>query len=93
MKLIKGQTLEELLKTGAPVNHLAVMEAVAQAVGYAHAHDVVHRELKPGKSMRQQMLFRFTFHFMIHSTFVSRFISLSFHDSFQGGVHHEMKRN
>src|SRR5436305_14456924 len=51
MKLIKGQTLDELLKAGAPVDPLAVFEAISQAVGYAHAHDVIHRDLKPANIM------------------------------------------
>jgi len=51
MKLIKGQTLDELLMGNAPINHLAVIEAVAQTVGYAHAHDVIHRDLKPQNIM------------------------------------------
>ncbi|HEY1381070.1 MAG TPA: serine/threonine-protein kinase, partial [Gemmataceae bacterium] len=51
MKLIKGQTLDELLKTGARVDPLGTFEAVAQAVGYAHAHGVVHRDLKPANVM------------------------------------------
>jgi tetratricopeptide (TPR) repeat protein len=51
MKLIKGDTLADLLKSAAPVDRLAVFEAVAQAVGYAHAHGVVHRDLKPANIM------------------------------------------
>jgi tetratricopeptide (TPR) repeat protein len=51
MKLIKGCTLDRLLKAGSAVNHLAIMEAVAQAVGYAHAHGVIHRDLKPQNVM------------------------------------------
>ena len=51
MKLIKGQTLEELLQSKAALNTLAVIEAVAQALGYAHAHDVIHRDLKPANVM------------------------------------------
>lgn len=54
MKLIKGQTLDDLLAkgttSGAP-NWLAVFEAICQAVGYAHAHNVVHRDLKPHNVM------------------------------------------
>ncbi len=51
MKLIKGQTLDELLKSGVPVDGLAITEAVGQAVGYAHAHGVIHRDLKPANIM------------------------------------------
>jgi len=51
MKLIKGQTLDDLLKSGATVDALAVFEAIGQAVGYAHAHGVIHRDLKPANVM------------------------------------------
>ena len=51
MKLIKGDTLDERLKAGHAVDPLAVFEAVAQAVGYAHAHGVIHRDLKPANIM------------------------------------------
>jgi serine/threonine protein kinase len=51
MKLIKGDTLDELLKTNANINRLAIFEAIAQAVGYAHAHGVIHRDLKPANIM------------------------------------------
>jgi tetratricopeptide (TPR) repeat protein len=51
MKLIKGQTLDFLLKAKAPFDPLAVFEATAQAVGYAHAHGVIHRDLKPANIM------------------------------------------
>lgn len=51
MKLIKGRTLEELMRGGEPINHLAVFEAMAQAVGFAHAHNVIHRDLKPTNIM------------------------------------------
>src|SRR5262245_28669562 len=42
MKLIKGDTLAELLadRGRGPLNTLAIFESVCQAVGYAHAHDV-----------------------------------------------------
>jgi serine/threonine protein kinase len=43
MKLIKGRTLDELLFAKDPLNQLAVIEAL----GDAHAHDVIHRDLKP----------------------------------------------
>jgi eukaryotic-like serine/threonine-protein kinase len=56
MKLIKGSTLEDLLKERtSPAEDrgrfLAVFEQVCQAVGYAHAHNVIHRDLKPANVM------------------------------------------
>ncbi len=52
MKLIRGQTLDQLLRSPAmPQNKLAIFEAIAQAVGYAHAHQVIHRDLKPANVM------------------------------------------
>jgi tetratricopeptide (TPR) repeat protein len=56
MKLIKGSTLEALLKQRLDPaadrgRLLAIFEAVCQAVGYAHAHRVIHRDLKPANVM------------------------------------------
>jgi len=66
MKLIKGNTLDGLLAkrddSGANTeraatadaalpNGLAIFESICQAVGYAHAHDVIHRDLKPANVM------------------------------------------
>jgi WD40 repeat protein/serine/threonine protein kinase len=56
MKLIKGRTLEAVLKDRPDPSAergrlLAVFEAVCQAVGYAHAHRVIHRDLKPANVM------------------------------------------
>jgi tetratricopeptide (TPR) repeat protein len=56
MKLIKGSTLETILKHRSDSvaergRLLAVFEAVCQAVGYAHAHQVIHRDLKPANIM------------------------------------------
>jgi tetratricopeptide (TPR) repeat protein len=56
MKLIKGQTLDELLKARPDVSaergrFVAVFEAVCQAIAYAHAHQVIHRDLKPANVM------------------------------------------
>jgi tRNA A-37 threonylcarbamoyl transferase component Bud32/tetratricopeptide (TPR) repeat protein len=52
MKLIRGQTLQERLTEQAGVpNWLAIFEALCQAVGYAHAHNVIHRDLKPQNVM------------------------------------------
>src|SRR5947209_6690608 len=49
MKLVKGRTLDELLKNRAsPAEErgrfVAVFEQLCQAVGYAHAHNVIHRD-------------------------------------------------
>ena len=58
MKLVKGKTLAALLE--ASTGHesgedrarlIAIFEQIAQAVGYAHAHRVIHRDLKPGNVM------------------------------------------
>src|SRR5262249_45705014 len=56
MKLVKGRTLEDLLKArpdpAADRGRLvAAFEAACQAVAYAHAHDVIHRDLKPANVM------------------------------------------
>ncbi len=56
MKLINGDTLEQLLKTRpAPSvdreRFVAIFEQVCQAVAYAHAHKIIHRDLKPANVM------------------------------------------
>jgi tetratricopeptide (TPR) repeat protein len=56
MKLIQGSTLEAILKQRPDPSAdrgrlLAIFEAVCQAVGYAHAHRVIHRDLKPPNVM------------------------------------------
>jgi tetratricopeptide (TPR) repeat protein len=56
MKLIKGETLEDLLKhrgddAEGRGRFVAAFEQVCQAVAYAHAHDVLHRDLKPANVM------------------------------------------
>lgn len=51
MKLIRGETLDKLLAAQSALNTLAVFEAICQAVGYAHAQQVIHRDLKPSNIM------------------------------------------
>jgi tetratricopeptide (TPR) repeat protein len=55
MKLVKGQTLHELLKQRSTSEglsrFLAIFEQVCHAVGYAHARGIVHRDLKPANVM------------------------------------------
>jgi tetratricopeptide (TPR) repeat protein len=52
MKLIRGRTLADLLKERpSPLHELPrfvqIFEQIAQAVGFAHAQGVLHRDLKP----------------------------------------------
>ncbi len=56
MKLIKGQTLSDLLERRPDPSFdrgrfVAIFEQTCQAVAYAHAHHVVHRDLKPSNVM------------------------------------------
>jgi hypothetical protein len=56
MKLIRGQTLEGLLRARrAPSDDLprflGMFEQVCQAVAYAHSEEVIHRDLKPSNVM------------------------------------------
>jgi serine/threonine protein kinase/Flp pilus assembly protein TadD len=56
MKLIKGNTLEELLGYRTDPSQergrfFAVFEQICQALAYAHSHNVIHRDLKPANVM------------------------------------------
>ena len=56
MKLIKGRTLEALLKDRPDPSadrgrFVAIFEQLCQAVAYAHSHQVIHRDLKPANIM------------------------------------------
>lgn len=52
MKLVRGQTLAELLKQRSSPQadlprFIQIFEQIAQAVGFAHAQRIIHRDLKP----------------------------------------------
>ena len=56
MKLVKGRTLEALLKERTdpsenPPQFLGFFEQVCQTVAYAHARGIIHRDLKPANVM------------------------------------------
>ena len=53
MKLIKGQTLADILagERPDPSRLLAVFEQIAQTIAYAHNRRVIHRDLKPANIM------------------------------------------
>src|SRR5262249_47040675 len=56
MKLVKGQTLADLLRgRSSPADDLPrfleIFQTVCQTVAYAHARSVIHRDLKPSNVM------------------------------------------
>ncbi len=53
MKLIKGETLADILagERPDPSRLLAVFEQIAQTIAYAHNRRVIHRDLKPANVM------------------------------------------
>jgi serine/threonine-protein kinase len=50
MKLVRGAPLHELTATGL-AERLRIVERVCEAVAFAHAHGVIHRDLKPQNVM------------------------------------------
>lgn len=53
MELLKGRTLEELLKNGplSPEQFHSIFAPVIEAVAHAHDQNIVHRDLKPANIM------------------------------------------
>jgi serine/threonine protein kinase len=53
MELLSGQPLDQLLKRGQLTipQKLDILRQVCAGLGYAHAHGIVHRDVKPGNIM------------------------------------------
>jgi serine/threonine protein kinase len=51
MKLVRGKRLDEIILTTEPAEQLRVFSRVCDTVAYAHAHNVLHRDLKPQNVM------------------------------------------
>jgi serine/threonine protein kinase len=57
MEYVPGRTLRALLEEEGPLSlerALPVLEQTAEALDYAHAHGVVHRDVKPGNVMVEE---------------------------------------
>jgi serine/threonine protein kinase len=51
MKRVLGQRLDEVARTASLAERLRVFERILETVAFAHAHRVVHRDLKPDNVM------------------------------------------
>ena len=51
MKLVEGETLDRVLSKLSQTELLSVFRQIAEAVGFAHSKNVIHRDLKPQNVM------------------------------------------
>lgn len=51
MKLVKGETLDKNLPNRSQTELLSIFRQIAEAVGFAHSKNVIHRDLKPQNVM------------------------------------------
>lgn len=51
MKLVRGKRLDEIDPQTSLTERLRILQRICEAVGYAHSHGVIHRDLKPQNIM------------------------------------------
>jgi len=51
MKLVEGETLDKVFSDQSQSELLSIFRQVAEAVGFAHSKNVIHRDLKPQNVM------------------------------------------
>src|SRR4029450_6316498 len=51
MKLVRGVRLDQYARTAVLTDLLRLFLRICETIGFAHAHGVVHRDLKPGNIM------------------------------------------